>query len=85
MSAKSGRTQPQQSGRRAPRLPHEHDESSDSQVLPSDTPDESMQRAAKDVARGLPDTDRGPVFERIAREHFEPPRKTARRRPRHPG
>ena len=85
MTAKSGRTKPQQWGRRAPRLPHEHDESSDSQELPSDSTDKSMQRAAEDVARGLPNTDLGPVFDRIAREHFKPLPKPPRKPPRRPG
>jgi hypothetical protein len=41
-----------------PRLPHEHDESADSQNSP---PRADMQQAAKDVKAGLVDTDRGPV------------------------
>jgi hypothetical protein len=38
-----------------PRLPHERDESADSQVSP---PRKVMQQAAKDIERGLKDTDR---------------------------
>lgn len=41
-----------------PRLPHEHDESSDSQASP---PRPEMQQAAKDLKRGLVDTGRSPV------------------------
>jgi hypothetical protein len=39
-----------------PRLPHEHDESADSQTS---EPRAVMQQAAKDLKRGLVDTDRG--------------------------
>ena len=42
----------------APRLPHERDESADSQNSP---PRADMQQAAKDIKSGLVDTDRGPV------------------------
>ena len=41
-----------------PRLPHEHDESADSQ---NSAPRADMQQAAKDIKAGLVDTDRGPV------------------------
>ncbi len=39
-----------------PRLPHEHDESADSQTS---EPRAVIQQAAKDLKRGLVDTDRG--------------------------
>ena len=66
MSAeRQGRTTPVQSTgtgakdvpQAAPRLPHEHDESSDSQQSP---PRPKMKQAHDDVERGLVDTDRGP-------------------------
>lgn len=41
-----------------PRLPHERDESADSQ---GGAPRADMQQASKDLKRGLVDTDRGPV------------------------
>jgi hypothetical protein len=41
-----------------PRLPHERDESADSQDSP---PRADMQQAARDIKGGLVDTDRGPV------------------------
>ena len=49
---------------REPRLPHEHDESSDSQRK---NPDHERigRQAHADVERGLVDTDRGPVIERV--------------------
>jgi hypothetical protein len=61
---RSGRTQPTQQGPRktdvpeaAPRLPHEHDESSDSQT--SEEPRPVMRRAHDDLEAGRQDTDRG--------------------------
>ena len=44
-------------GERTPRLPHEHDESSDSQATKHEH--EEMRRAHDDVSRGLVDTDKG--------------------------
>ncbi|RYF41212.1 MAG: hypothetical protein EOO27_46620 [Comamonadaceae bacterium] len=41
-----------------PRMPHERDESSDSQRT---APRADMEQAGKDLKRGLVDTDRGPV------------------------
>ena len=43
-----------------PRLPHEHDESADSQ---DGVPTEVGQQAKEDLDRGLTDTDRGPVLD----------------------
>jgi len=43
----------------APRLPHEQDESSDQQAGPLDA---NVVQAAKDLKRGLVDTDRGAVM-----------------------
>jgi len=43
-------------GERAPRLPHEHDESSDSSKA---APDPLMKQAAEDIERGKRQTDRG--------------------------
>lgn len=51
------------------KLPHEHDESSTSQSGP---PDERVQQAARDLKAGLKDTGRGPVVEKLKREHFPP-------------
>lgn len=41
-----------------PRLPHEHDQSSDSQESPSQP---VIEQASKDLKKGLVDTDRGPA------------------------
>lgn len=47
----------------APRLPHERDESSDSQG-PGEPSGRAMGQAAReDIERGLTDTDKGPVLE----------------------
>lgn len=61
-SGKPGRTTPKAQGRLAPRLPHERDESSDSQ--PSAT-QPIIEQARQDVQRGLVDTDRGPVLDKV--------------------
>jgi len=58
----NGQTTAVKDGHLAPRLPHERDESSDSQ---SSTPDPMMQQAHADLARGLVDTDRGPVLDDV--------------------
>jgi hypothetical protein len=56
--AKSGRTQSSEdSGESSPRMPHEHDESSDSHNEPGIRP--VIRKAHDDVVRGVVDTDRG--------------------------
>ena len=65
----AGHTTPQVDGSLSPRLPHEHDESSDSQTRP---PDPVMQQAQKDIERGLVDTDRGPVVDKLYEEKIRP-------------
>ena len=52
-----------------PRLPHERDESSDSQDTP---PSEKARQAHQDLDRGLPDTDKGPELDRLYRRNFRP-------------
>lgn len=59
-AAESDRTTPVKDGERAPRLPHEHDESGDSQAASQDHHDVGQQ-ALDDVRAGQVDTDRGPV------------------------
>jgi hypothetical protein len=56
-----GATNPAVKGEPAPRLPHEHDESSDSGT---GEPTERMERAADDVRRGRTDDPRGPETQR---------------------
>ena len=59
--AGGGKTKVEQGGESKPRLPHEHDESSDSQQSQGGEPPEIGKRAHEDVERGLVDTDRGLV------------------------
>ncbi len=56
-NAAQGHTKPAQDDGPVPRMPHEHDESSDSQVTPE--PRAVMRQAHDDVASGRVDTDRG--------------------------
>jgi hypothetical protein len=62
------KTQPSISGQPTPRLPHEHDESSDSQ---HSEPRRVVKQGEDDVQRGLVDTDRGEparrTYERLRR------------------
>ena len=58
-----------------PRLPHERDESADSQELQEADQRELMQQASDDIEDGLEDTDRGPVLDRVYRENLKQPRK----------
>ncbi len=46
------------------RLPHERDQSLD---MTDDKPDALMRQAHEDLQRGLEDTDRGPVMDKIYR------------------
>jgi len=65
----SGHTTPQVNGSPSPRLPHERDESSDSQTSP---PRAVIKQAHKDLERGLVDTDRGPVMDKLYEEQVRP-------------
>lgn len=62
-----GQTRPSRHGRAEPRLPHEHDESSDSHP---GTPDKRVEQAARDLTDGQQDTGRSPVVTEIARKEF---------------
>ena len=61
----AGKTKVEQGGESAPRLPHEHDQSSDSQQSQGGTPPAVGRQALDDIERGLVDTDRGPVLDRV--------------------
>ena len=63
--AGGGKTKVEQGGESAPRLPHEHDQSSDSQQTPDGRPTEVGRQAHEDVERGLVDTDRGLEANRV--------------------
>ena len=73
--AKTGETTATVTQHRVPRLPHERDESADSQDLQEPEQQEMMQRAKDDLDRGLVDTDRGPVLDEVYREKLKQPRK----------
>lgn len=65
---KPGRTTPAQgettAAREVPRLPHERDLSSDSQVGGEASGRKVGAQAHQDLERGLTDTDKGPVMDR---------------------
>ncbi len=63
--AGSGNTKIEQGGDSAPRLPHEHDQSSDSQEAQDGQPPEVGRKGHEDIERGSVDTDRGPVADRV--------------------
>ncbi len=71
-----GRTAPSQGEtsvqEQVPRLPHEHDESSDSQTQRTAGQRAVGSQAAADVKRGLVDTDRGPVMDKAYNEKVLP-------------
>ena len=60
-----GKTKVAQGGESAPRLPHERDQSSDSQQNQDGAAPEVGRQALEDVERGVVDTDRGPVTDRV--------------------
>jgi hypothetical protein len=71
-------TSASRSNRREPRLPHERDESSTDPQAPINQDAQAVGRqAARDLDRGLVDTDRGPVFERLNQQHFTPAKRRA--------
>ena len=63
--AGGGNTKVEQGGDSAPRLPHERDQSSDSQEAQDGQPSEVGRKGHDDVERGVVDTDRGPVTDRV--------------------
>ena len=73
-------TTPSRAQRREPRLPHERDQSSDAGAPVIEETRKIGQQAARDVERGLVDTDRGPVLDKLNAEHFTPAAKRAARK-----
>jgi hypothetical protein len=74
-------TTPARGRQREPRLPHERDESSDNPATPINPDALALGRqAARDLERGLVDTDRGPVVERLSQQHFSPAQRRVRQR-----
>ena len=70
--AGGGNTKVEQGGESSPRLPHEHDQSSDSQRTPDGNPPAIGRKALDDVERGLVDTDRGPVADEVYNRKVKP-------------
>lgn len=60
------------------RLPHEHDESADSQQA-RPIPEPIERQAHEDVRRGLVDTDRGPVMDRLYNDRLVASKRARRR------
>ncbi len=73
-------TTPSRGNQREPKLPHERDQSSEPQAPVNEDARKVGEQAARDVERGLVDTDRGPVVERLNAEHFSPAAKRAARK-----
>ena len=69
-----GNTRTEQSGESSPRLPHERDESSDSQSNQdgSSSATELGKRAHDDVERGVVDTTRGAETDRVYNDKVKP-------------
>lgn len=63
-----GHTRTTQDGRTLPRLPHERDESADSQSASGAPGQELGRQAYEDVQRGVVDTDRGPLMDWVYRQ-----------------
>lgn len=68
----AGKTTVQQNGDSAPKLPHERDQSSESQQTADDAPTEVGRQALADLKRGMEDTDRGPETDRLYNEKIKP-------------
>ncbi|MGJ7581462.1 hypothetical protein ACSFA3_14875 [Variovorax sp. RHLX14] len=66
-----GRTKVEQQGQTAPNLPHERDQSSESQKNPGDEATEVGKQAFKDVESGAVDTDRAPVTDKVYNEKLK--------------
>lgn len=64
-TARRGNTVPAQGETqdRVPRMPHERDESADSQAAQESSGERVGRQAHEDVERGLVDTDKGPVID----------------------
>jgi hypothetical protein len=68
---KDGKTKVEQGGDSAPRLPHERDESSDSQQHPGGEATEVGKQAHADVRRGVVDTSKGEETDRVYNDEFK--------------
>ena len=66
------------SGEPSPRLPHEHDESADSQ---DSEPRDVMRQAREDIERGLEDTTRGATADEVYNRTLRTPSAPASTKP----
>ncbi|MBC7394507.1 hypothetical protein RCH10_000620 [Variovorax sp. GrIS 2.14] len=66
--AESGKTKVQQDGDSAPKLPHERDQSSDSQETADGEPTRVGKQGHADLERGLVDTGTSPVTDKVYNE-----------------
>jgi hypothetical protein len=79
--ASKGNTVPAQGEKqeKAPRMPHERDESADSQAAQEPSGERVGRQAREDVERGLVDTDQGPVldqaYDKVREDADDPVRK----------
>ena len=64
---RDGKTHPARDDRSVPRLPHERDESADSQQDTGNDIERRGQQAHDDLEAGREDTDLRPVIERVSR------------------
>ena len=64
-------TKVEQDGETAPRMPHERDQSSESQKNPGGEATEVGKQAFKDVESGAVDTDRAPVTDKVYNEKLK--------------
>ncbi len=74
-----GQTTTNVSGEPAPRLPHEHDESADSQ---ESAPHAVIQQAHDDVERGLVDTSRAETSDEVYNRNLRTPSPPPEKKPR---
>lgn len=81
--ANKGKTVPAQGETQepAPRLPHERDESADSQAAQEQSGERVGKQAREDIERGLVDTDKGPAldetYEKVRDGESDPLKKLA--------
>lgn len=66
----TGQTTARQAQKRVPRLPHERDQSADSQTQVAPEQQEVMRQAQKDVERGLQDTSKAEATDAVYRRNF---------------
>ena len=67
-NGEDGRTKVEQDSESAPRLPHERDQSADSQKHPGGEATEVGKQAFKDTESASVDTDRAPVTDKVYNE-----------------